>query len=418
MFSTIAEGARTYLASIRMLLVRVPVSTGAFPRSGHLLILLPFTFRRFTNFLSQPHIESIQALLIIGNVMTNNMNAGTAWSLLGLTIRLAQGLGLHQACPPAITTDVVFPRSKVWWAIVWQDSLLSITYDRNASLDVSTMPMPQHFGVVSSYHASMYRMTKVGLDIVRDRARATSSREHVARINQHREEIANIMRDAVEHLRDSRKCTSSRETLEHWALYLHTSYAMSELCRPAVSPRTSSELVKGFKAVCVENLVNTVEAFLGLNNITFFARQSWAAVHRALSSALLLGILGEHRTNERARKLIGRFITLMSDVTSSVDPTEVSAPVQRGITALRKLNIEEGRSSFGELTANDGGPTVASADHDGILKADHSQMFTPENSDTTTSAEEENSPYSILNTILWGTGTGGMGGNSSEAPPM
>ncbi|EME81452.1 uncharacterized protein MYCFIDRAFT_139761 [Pseudocercospora fijiensis CIRAD86] len=356
--------------------------------TSQVYVCCSFESLRFCNFLSQPHIESIQALIIIGNVMTNNMNAGTAWSVLGLTIRLAQGLGLHQACPPAVPTDVVFPRSKVWWAIVWQDSLLSITYDRNASLDVGSQPMPQHFGI------------------------------HVARINQHREEIANIMRDAAEHLRDSRKCTSSRETLEHWALYLHTSYAMSELCRPAISPRTSSELVKGFKSVCVENLVNTIEAFLGLNNITFFARQSWAAVHRALSSALLLGILGEHRVNERARKLIGRFITLMSDITSTVDPTEASAPVQRGITALRKLNIEEARSSFNELTPTDGGATVAPVDNDGTLKIDHSQIFTPANSDTTVTAEEENSPYSILNTILWGNVSGGIGGNTSDAQPM
>ncbi|KAI5364119.1 Putative zn(2)-C6 fungal-type DNA-binding domain, flavin prenyltransferase UbiX [Septoria linicola] len=369
-----------------------------------------FECLRFTNFLSQPHAESIQALLIIGNVMTNNMNAGTAWSLLGLTIRLAQGLGLHQACPPHITHDVVLPRSRIWWAVVWQDSLLSITYDRNASLDVNTMPMPQNFGPVSSYHASMYRICKVGLDIIRDRAKSASSREYVARINQHRDEIASIMRDSMEHLRDSRQCKSSQETLEHWALYLHTSYSMSELCRPAISPRMPDP-VKAFKSVCVENLINTVEAFLGLNNITFFARQSWAAVHRALSSALLLGILGEHRTNDRARKLIARFISLMGDITSTVDPSEISAPVQRGVAALRKLNIEEIRSgSFADAATlaspADGGGTISGGD--GNLKIDHSQIFTPANSDTAGTGDEEHSPYSVLNSILWGNNNGAL----------
>lgn len=405
------------------------------------LVCCGFECLRFTNFLSQPHAESIQALLIIGNVMTNNMvcpaplatcqqaqtpnlaqNAGTAWSLLGLTIRLAQGLGLHQACPPHNTHDVVLPRSRIWWAVVWQDSLLSITYDRNASLDVNTMAMPQNFGPVSSYHASMYRMCKVGLDIVRDRAKAASSRDAVARIHQHREEIASIMRDSAEHLRDSRQCTSSQETLEHWALYLHTSYAMSELCRPAISPRTSSELVKAFKQVCVENLINTVEAFLGLNNITFFARQSWAAVHRALSSALLIGIIGEHRTNDRARRLIARFIALMSDITSTVDPSEISAPVKRGVAALRKLNIEEVRSgSFGDAASlaspvdggggGGGGGAVGGSD----AKFDRSQIFTPANSESAGTVDEENSPYSVLNSILWGNNNGALSGVN---PPM
>ncbi|KAK4498474.1 hypothetical protein PRZ48_011132 [Zasmidium cellare] len=374
-----------------------------------------FECLRFTNFLSQPHIESIQALLIIGNVMTNNMNAGTAWSLLGLTIRLAQGLGLHQACPPHVTHDVVLPRSKVWWAVIWQDSLLSITYDRNAALDVNTMPMPQTFGQVSSYHASMYRICKIALDIVRDRAKVSSSREMLTRINIHREAIANVMRDASDHLRDSRTCSTSQETLEHWALYLHTSYAMSELCRPALSPRSSSEVVKSCKTVCVENLVNVVEAFLGLNNITFFARQSWAAVHRALSSALLLGILGEHTRNERARKLIGRFITLMTEVTSTVDPTEISAPVQRGIAALRKLNIEEPKSSsfIDNIALTSTTPTDsrgASVGSDGVLKLEQSQIFTPTNSSdaTGTVGEEDHSPYSVLNTILWGSSNGAL----------
>lgn len=339
--------------------------------------------------------------------MTNNMNAGTAWSLLGLTIRLAQGLGLHQACPPDVPRENVLPRSRIWWAIIWQDSLLSITYDRNAALDVNTMPMPQHIGPVSSYHASMYRMSRLALEITRDRAKHSTSRDHVASINQHREEISRIMRDAKEHLRDSRQCNSSRETLEHWALYLHTSYAMSELYRPALSPSMSSEIVKSFKSACIENLVNTVEAFLGLNNITFFARQSWAGVHRGLSSALLLGILGVHKHNERARKLIGRFITLMSQITSTVDPTEVSGPVQRGIEALMKLNIGDDQTDSGltEPLATLHKPDT-SGDANGDLKLDHSQIFTPSNSDA---SKEEFSPYSVLNTILWG--------NSAESLP-
>lgn len=253
----------------------------------------------------------------------------------------------------------------------------------------------------------MYRMCKIALDIVRDRAKVSSSREMLARINTHREEIAHVMRDASDHLRDSRTCSTSQETLEHWALYLHTSYAMSELCRPALSPRSSSEVVRACKAVCVENLVNVVEAFLGLNNITFFARQSWAAVHRALSSALLLGILGEHTRNERARKLIGRFITLMTEVTSTVDPTEISAPVQRGIAALRKLHIEEPKSSsFIDNIASTTTPTsVGSGGDGGALKLEQSQIFTPTNSETTGTVlgEEDHSPYSVLNTILWGS---------------
>ena len=184
---------------------------------------------------------------------------------------------------------------------------------------------------------------------------------------------------------------------------MHTSYALSELYRPAISPSTSDyEIFKVFKQSCIDNLVNTVEAYLGLNNITSYTRQSWAAMHRALSSALLLGILGEHTRNERARRLIGRFIAVMGDITNSVDPHEISAPVQRGIVALRKLKIQEPRPPhFGDdtniLTSYNESP-----EEGGIFRLSNASIITPANSDTAGAEAEDHSPYSMLNTILWG----------------
>ncbi|KAK4545157.1 hypothetical protein LTR36_003708 [Oleoguttula mirabilis] len=375
--------------------------------TSQVYICCSFECLRITNFLSQPHLESIQALLIISHVMTNNMNAGTAWSLLGLTIRLAQGLGIHRNCPPNVPTEIVLPRSKVWWGIIWLDSLLSITYDRAGStvgFDLSTMPLPQHFGDISPYHSIMYRLSKVCMDIVRNRATHLDSREHYARIIELRDSISNIMRESAEYMRDSRKCTSTRETLEHWALYLHTSYALSELYRPAISPSTSDyELFKPFKQSCIDNLSNTVEAYLGLNNITFYARQSWAAMQRALSSALLLGILGEHMRNERARRLVGRFVAVMGDITSSIDPQEISAPVQRGITALRKLKILEHRTPHFADETSMAAPSSDGQEENGGFKLDHSSIITPANSDSAGAEGDDHSPYSVLNSILWGT---------------
>ena len=289
------------------------------------------------------------------------------------------------------------------------------------ALDASTIPPPQEFGPTCAYHATMYRVSKVGLDIVRNRAQPMSSREQIIQIAEHRDALANIVRESTEYLRDSRKCTTPREMLEHWGLYLHSSYHMSELCRPAISPNADPELSKAFKQTCIENLVNTVEAYLGLANVvsesitrtdfkvllticvqTSFARQSWAALHRALGSALLLGIIGEHARNDRARGLIARLIKVMSDITTNLDPQEISAPIQRGLSALRKLSPHEVRTSnfvddfpFGQ--AKDG----AAVGEDGALKLDNVAMITPSASEST-GQEEESSPFSVLNTILWG----------------
>jgi len=48
-----------------------------------------------TNFLSQPTIEAIQTLLVIGNVLSYNMNPGISYVLLGMTLRMGLALGLH-----------------------------------------------------------------------------------------------------------------------------------------------------------------------------------------------------------------------------------------------------------------------------------------------------------------------------------
>ncbi|KAK5149360.1 hypothetical protein LTR04_007158 [Oleoguttula sp. CCFEE 6159] len=338
---------------------------------------LHFECLRFTNFLSLATLESIQTLLVMGNVISNTMNAGVAWSLLGLTIR---------------------------WAVIWQDSLLSITYDRASSTATIEHHLPWSTPPGSGcrpYYECMYRLSKVGLDIVRDRATVQESHHSLLGITEHRNELTAMMRDAADYLRDSRKCRSLRDQLEHWALYLHSSYIMSELCRPAISPSTAEhDLARTLKQVCVDNLVNTVEAFLGLHNITPYASRSWASVHRSLSSALLLAIMGEPARNDRARNLLGKLVSAMSDLTSTVDPSELSAPMARGIAALRKLNIQESRTPHdldslraAPLTVND------SHDYNRALNLDEASFFTPS---PNVGLDEESSPYSLMDSILWG----------------
>lgn len=355
------------------------------------------------NFLSRANLQSLQTLLVVESVLTNNMNAGTAWALHGLTIRLAQGLGLHHPCPPSVPHELVYPRSRIWWAIVWQDSILSIIYDRTTeptTVSKHTMPMPMRYGPVSSYHATMYPLVKIGLEIVRDRARADekTQKEIHDQIAHQRDAITSLMRDSAEYLRDSRKCTTPQENLEHWALYLHSSYYLSELARSAISPRADPHLAKVYRGLCVENLSNTVDAFLGLNNITSYARFSWAAIHRGLGSAILLGILGEHTRNERARDLLARFISAIHDITVNIDPNEIAAPLQRGMAALRRLNIHEAAGS--EFYSSTGFAEGLSVGLDGRLGLEHQAAMTYTPPDSIGGVKEEGSPYSVLNTIL------------------
>lgn len=52
---------------------------------------------RLANFLLRPSILCVQAMLLVGLVLQNDMRPQAAWAHLGMTIRMAQSLGLHKA---------------------------------------------------------------------------------------------------------------------------------------------------------------------------------------------------------------------------------------------------------------------------------------------------------------------------------
>ncbi|KIV99253.1 uncharacterized protein PV09_09024 [Verruconis gallopava] len=357
---------------------------------------------RIVNYYTQTTLEDLQILLVLGKIISNNMNAGTSWSLLGLTIRLAQTLGLHYDPP---STDPNLPqtkRSSVWWQIVWQDSLLSITFDRTSP---TTIVAHQSYAEPTrelSYLDCMRRLCKIGLDIVQERSVPRHASHRLQRLVELRDQIQRDWKHAKQHLLDIAKCRSERDMLEYWNLYLHRSFILSELCRPSIQSkrrsRESPELLMKFREMCIENLANTVDAFLGLHNITRFAMQSWAAVHRALSSALLLGILGEALKNARVQSLLTRLSTLMSDVVLNIDPSEMSAPLARSVEALSKLAAPPQPPNTSRSMSSDS--------MSGFMPSlgMHSDVTGPGSlqSSPDTSLLDEDSPFSILNTIFWG----------------
>ena len=177
-----------------------------------------------------------------------------------------------------------------------------MTSDRATSSTVVENGHQESGLVNASYIDSMRCLCKIGLNINRRKAVSQPTNVQILSIADQRDKIQDIVERMADHLADAGKCHSIKEQLEFWNLFLHRSYILSELCRPAITyhhrRKEHKELAASLRETCITNLANTVEAFLGLHNITEFATQSWAAVHRSLSSALLLGILGEPARNE------------------------------------------------------------------------------------------------------------------------
>lgn len=186
-----------------------------------------------------------------------------------------------------------------------------------------------------------------------------------------------------------------RDRLEYWNLLLHKSYVTAELCRPVLSHKKSTEpLAETLKQTCIESLTDTVEAWLGLQKITNFAIYSWAGLHRALSSSLLLGLLGERANNARVRRLLDEIITIMVDITSGLDPMDVGGPIARSVEALQKLRLWEDRKEQQrqERLLNE-------------MEGDGWAQFSSTSSEDSTPfllRDPDASPHALVQAVLWG----------------
>lgn len=283
------------------------------------------------------------------------------------------------------------------WRIVWQDSLLSITYDR-----ASSTPTISHHRSAKEWETTRLPYTEcmkilcsTGLEIVRERTHHSDFRLEMARIDSHRKDIEEMMEHAVRHLRDATACTTIKDQLEHWNLYMHRSYILAELHRTALRRKGTPPELIDLRATCIGHLADTVDAWLGLQNVTRFATQSWAAIHRSLSSALLLGILKQPQENRRVQLLLEKLIQVMSSINSSSDPTEVSAPIARAIGALARLNAGTGP----ELVLQRSMKVVSGPSWDPANLTADALLYGESPAEKKSSSE--GSPYEVMEKILW-----------------
>jgi hypothetical protein len=253
----------------------------------------------------------------------------------------------------------------------------------------------------ASYIKAMRQLCQIGLGIVRERVSLRSKLQHLSQISEFHSRIQAVVSHVESHLSDLSQCKTAKEKLEFWNFYLHRSYITAELCRPAIvfsenkKGHRQQEVTASLTQLCVENLKNTVDAFLGLQNVTRFATQSWAAVHRSLSCGVLLGILGEPARDEKIRLLLLRLVSTMLEAHFDVDPAEIPTPVSRSIAALQKLTPLHPLSTENVDQINNYDRFETS-----LTVSSTSSTFGE--SPQPPFSEQEQYPYTVLNSILWG----------------
>jgi hypothetical protein len=188
----------------------------------------------------------------------------------------------------------------------------------------------------------MYKLCTIGLNIVRERHSQQDPNIILHKMHEHEREIEDIINNAVDTIRDINHCHDFTTRGHHWVFKLHKCYILSELCRPAISPSApKTELARRMRQSCIDSLASVVEAWNGLSHLSNLTQRSWPAMHRALSSALLLGILRDSSHQD----LLLEFLHALEECTAGINPSDLVPPIQRSIFWLRKLTHSGDHSS-------------------------------------------------------------------------
>lgn len=242
--------------------------------------------------------------------------------------------------------------------MAWQDSHFSLSYDRPSTTAVSQPDIAYREGSQPgdlSYFETLCRVISLALEVVRIRMLSPHAQITFESIQEYNERICQIMIEAKPYLRDPQWCTSSTEHLERVILKLHSSYFSSELCRPSLKPSVDSADAdtSSLRRDCVSNLMTTVEAYIELHNISSHAARSWIALQRAISSAFLLAVVEEAKSEPKVWSLLRQLEGIIAQRASTERAYDSS-----DVTASNMTSPSQGMGVYDPITGATNPPGV------------------------------------------------------------
>jgi hypothetical protein len=257
-------------------------------------------------------------------------------------------------------------RRKLWWTCVWHDTLTSLSFDRSPMTNFACCPIPttSHAPGNYSYLETMYHLCEIISKRLNPDIATTATYEQMI---DNCKAVEDLREMVAPNIRFKEQCRSVIDRLQHFAINLHSSFVISVCCRPALHRETQlpPEQKRFLTSKCQRNLSETVRMFLSMHQLSVIPTRSWAFTYHGLSSALLLGILGETKNSPEVRQLQGDLIAALSATAAKEQssPTvhipktdkdiELSGPLWRALTALK--NIYEHGSVVGSTLKSEAG---------------------------------------------------------------
>ena len=245
------------------------------------------------------------------------------------------------------------------WSVVWQDSLLSLGFDRPAAtaIDFRELAFTSETATEGlSYREAMYIVCKQALRVTVRNWETSHNVEDIARDAAELETLFSRVQPKIAAVENAKALD---DRIQHYSLRINSSFALAALFRPSLSREKWLSMPidrkEGFAARCKYHLTEALRAYVRLQSFTAAATRSWALLHNGLSSGLLLAIIGETNRNAEVRNLQGQLIDILmrvtseeSDVADSMESSRIWGPHTRALVALKALHSRGMKSQEGK----------------------------------------------------------------------
>ncbi|KAM0453582.1 hypothetical protein ACHAPV_008916 [Trichoderma viride] len=276
---------------------------------------------RLNNFISFPDTHTIQALILLVNFLQNQANAGASWSILGLTIRLAQTLGLHCSPDP---DDVAVEQKReatvnyyIWRSLIWQDTLVSLWYGRpscitvldDISLDIPTQESSRQYPFTHSCNHLFTTANKISQATTR--AKFSKRQLSLLEIRDFKKVVDQIVARSAPHLQNASICRNRDDCIQHHFFREFVDSVVLCLYRP-VMLSYGDEYSKELTDTHLERCRSVLRTYLELLRLDCPIRRSWVFVHVTLSCALTLALAANTQEGVSDKTFLYEFMETFS----------------------------------------------------------------------------------------------------------
>ncbi|KAK6386904.1 hypothetical protein LTS17_000168 [Exophiala oligosperma] len=281
--------------------------------SSRVFVCCAFELLRIDNYLLQPTVGNVRVLAGLAAILRVQANPAASWSLLGMAIRAAQSIGIHCVPPPSKdSSDIERQAWLLWQGLVWQDTTISLCYDRSPSafVDGSVQRIPRPPNPKGyPYLESCYGLAMVMNDIYHEwtHSRRTGLRALPAvRFQVATEQILLWEASAEEYLRNRASCKDDDQRVLHDVFQIFVSFFMFQLHRhhltapplfanglQSASPSMMTgwetpEATEAQSMACTSRCETILRRFMSLRKADYQASRLWIIMHICLGCAFYL----------------------------------------------------------------------------------------------------------------------------------